>query len=100
MLVEITTSNTIRVKGLSKEMTDHFKKHLTIPNPMYFKLMRASGQRARAFYGTPKEFKYYKEEGDTLTLPRGMRDLLKDFLLRMGIPMTETELLVSIPLPL
>ena len=38
--------------------------------------MRATGNRARAFYGCKKEFKYYRQDGDLLLLPRGFKSRL------------------------
>lgn len=99
MLVEIEVSNSLLVKGLSDAMVRHWKKHLTIPNPKYYKLMHATGNRARAFFGTPKEFMYYKEVDGALVIPRGRLDPLLDFLSAMKVPYEVSKKeLIKIPL--
>ena len=99
MPVVIEVTSALIVRGLPEKMVEHLKKTLTISNPQYYKLMRATGNRARAFYGTPKTFSYFKEKDGTLIIPRGMRDPLIDFLKTMKVEYIEqTTSLISIPL--
>lgn len=60
--------------------------------------MHATGQRARAFYGTPKEFFFFKETPEGLVIPRGMRTRLIEFLTKVNIPYEIEESYVAISL--
>lgn len=60
--------------------------------------MHATGQRARAFYGTPKEFFFFTDTPDGLVIPRGMRTRLIEFLTKVNIPYEIEESYVVISL--
>lgn len=60
--------------------------------------MNATGKRAKAFYGTPKEFKFYFLIPGGVATYRGMRNRLEDFLKKMEIPYETEEKFIEIPL--
>lgn len=60
--------------------------------------MHASGQRAKAFYGTPKEFFFFKDTPKGFFIPRGMRTRLFEFLKKVNIPYEVEEFYVEISL--
>lgn len=96
-MIKIKISNKLEVLDAPDKVVEMVKKVLTIPNPLYFKLMRATGNRARAFYGTPRDFKYYKQDGNKLIVPRGMRVRLLSWLDKIGEKYEVTCDFVSIP---
>jgi len=96
--IKIKISNTISIPNPPAALMAACKKSLTIPNPLYYKLMRATGARARAFYGCPKTFQYFRLRDDSIELPRGFRDRLIDWLKAIGMEFKMEEEFVDIPI--
>lgn len=97
-MIRIKIANKITIENPTPELKSACAKMLTIPNPLYYKLMRATGQRARAFYGTPQYFKYYKEKDGVLYIPRGCRGRLIKWLEVTGTEYSLEEEFVEIPI--
>lgn len=73
--MEISISNTIRIKGASAELTDHLRQQLTIKNPEYTNKMR----RGYWVGNTPEFIALYSEDGDEISIPSGVGYILKPY---------------------
>ena len=96
-MITIHIAEKITITGLTKEESDKVKNSLTLSNPMYFKLMNMKG-KGRAMYGVPQIFTFYKEKNGVLTIPRGKRKQLNQFIIKLKKAFTLTEDFISIPL--
>jgi hypothetical protein len=90
--VKLTISGVIRVEGLTWKEKDVIRKTLQLPNPLYHKLLRMG---SRAIWTIPKEFKYWSNDGETLTVPRGVRSRLIQWLEKIGREVEVVELFIK-----
>jgi len=72
--MNVHIDNSIHITGLSKKQTASVKQVLTLPNPVYNKMKNMG----KPTWGTAVAFKYYKVDGDTITIPRGMVKSVKN----------------------
>ncbi len=99
-MISIFISNNIRITGLDDKLRDHICQALTLDNPLFYRLTmmaRRDASKRRALFACPQSFKYYKINGDTLEIPRGMRSRLIKFLKAVGEEYTISEDVVAIP---
>lgn len=86
-MITVTRGNNIVFSGLPAKLRQQFMKFLTIENPSYEKVVRASGNR----FAVQTHYRYYKfdkENGD-LIVPLGCDTLLVDgYLKKHGIDHT------------
>lgn len=76
--MEVIISNTIQIHDAPAHIIQTIKKGLTLPNPLYHKLLRMG--KVKALYGVKKEFRYYASDQDTLYIGRGSEERLRGFL--------------------
>ena len=98
MDMKIRISNQIEIIGAEARVIEMCKKTLELSNPMYYKLMRMSGNKARAFYGVKPILKYWKEEKGSIIISRGMKKRLLDWLKKCNIDFTLEENYIDIPI--
>lgn len=68
-MITITISNKIYIEGLPPLVARAIKKGLTLPNPLYFRLLRMG--KTGALYNIKENFKYYEEVGNILIVGKG-----------------------------
>jgi len=72
-VISVVLNRCIHLKGPGKELVDHLKKSLTLPNPVYLE----NEKRGRWNKGVPKSLEFYQETDQGLEIPRGcMRQLI------------------------
>ena len=76
--MNITITNKIIIEDAPKEVLKNIKTALTLPNPMYFKMMRMGN--VSALYGLKQFFKYYSLLDKKLFIGRGFENKLIKFL--------------------
>lgn len=83
--MEIIIKNKIEIHGAPLRVKRAIKNTLTLPNPLYFKMMRMG--KTQAMYACPKDFKYYTEDvaSDVLYVGRGVEGKLINYLEKNGI---------------
>jgi len=95
--VRVFISNNIIITGMPDEFKKTFKKTLTLSNPLYYKLVRSGN--TRAVFATPKEFKYYLENGDQFIVPRGMKERVLNYFKSKKVEYKLVYDVISIPVP-
>jgi len=81
-MITLHISNKIKLSGLPPNVEVHLKKTLTLPNPMYYKMLNL-GKRV---YPSMMEYKYWAVSPDkNLLVPRGMRERLEIFFQKEGL---------------
>ena len=89
-MIRVHVSNSIRVFGLSKAQISAITKPLTLPNPLFHRLLRLG----KASPWMSREFKYYHLSNGILEIPRGCRMRLLRFLENSSLEFTVEEDLV------
>ena len=92
-MVFVQVGKGIKIKGLSEELKDRVRSVLSITNPQYKKMVRMG----KSIHNVPAEFRYFAEEEDELTIPRGVEQRLFNFFSRCGIQPQIDRQTVSIP---
>lgn len=82
-MIIVTVGNDIKIAGLPEAHKQTIKKSLTILNQEFFKFQRMG-------IWAPRDFKYYKEDGRFLIIPRGCFTRLNNYLAKNKI---ESELI-------
>ena len=77
-MISITVKNKIEIYNAPRKLQRALIKYLTLPNPLYYKLVRMN--KPRALYTTPKDFKYYENYPNKLVIGRGLENKLIRFL--------------------
>lgn len=93
----IRIGNNIEIEGAPYQVKQKIKKALTLPNPLYYKLLRLGNRKA--LYKTKKNFRYYWERGDKLIIGRGNYDRLQEFLEKIDTPYEFQDVTVAPSLP-
>lgn len=94
--MEIILSSKLQIKKPSPEVLKHLKETLSIPNPMYYQLMRMGNRRA--LYGVNEYIPYYKELDGDLYCGRGLITPLTAYLEKIGLAPKVTDLRVKVPI--
>ena len=88
-MTKITIGGKLTITGLPSVALEGLKTSLTLSNPKYWEMARRAKMNptfARALFGMPKDFTYYKVADDgTVTIPRGMIKRLSTYLDKLGI---------------
>lgn len=79
-MISITVSNNLTIHNCPSEVVAVAKKVLTLPNPAYHRIVKITGNS----WAAQRDFKYYKTVGNTLIIPRGMRDRFIGYLDKNG----------------
>ena len=88
-MIEIKISNKIYIKGLKKDQLSTLKKSLTLPNPVYQKMLnrvKYNNQSSRCLYAIKKDYKYYEydKEENLFVCGRGNEERLIKFFNKGG----------------
>lgn len=75
--MKILVSNKLYITDASAETKTEIKKLLTIPNPLYQKLLRMGNRKA--LYNVPQYFRYYEETNEYLAVGRGVNAHVAQF---------------------
>lgn len=82
--LRITIRNKIMLTDIPPAVEKAVKKALTIPNPLYYRLLRMGN--TRALYNVPEHFKYYHQCQEYLFVGRGMQRRIIEHLDTHQIP--------------
>lgn len=84
--MKVIIKNKIEIHDAPLRVRRVVKNTLTLPNPMYFKMMRMG--KTQALYACPKDFKYYNEDvqNNVLYVGRGVEGKLINYLVKNEIP--------------
>ena len=86
-MINIFVSDKIIITGLDPEGIAAVEKTLTIPNPMFHKLLAMK----KPLWGVPKEYKYYISGNNSIAIPRGMRTRFITWCEKKGLKYSVTE---------
>lgn len=89
----ILIKNKIEISNAPRALKSVLKKTLSLPNPLYYRLLRMG--QTRALYATPEYFKYYKDIDGVMYIGRGMKQRLLDYLHKNNIQYEIKEETVS-----
>lgn len=79
-MINLLVGRRLTITGLTPKMKRKIKKSLTLVNPTFHILKRMGKYTG----DTPRKFKYYKEKGDKLIMPRGTVAKVIKYVLKCG----------------
>lgn len=89
MNINLHISSNVRVDCSDVTVLDHFRKSMTIDNPMYNRLKRMG----KSTWQTPRVYEYYSDVARGVEIPRGMWKRLIEFCHKMNVwPEITTDL--------
>jgi len=80
-MVHIYDANTVMIRGLEPQVKASIIKRLCLDDPTYWKA-KALGS---PMWGRDQYFRYYKDTGEVLSVPKGFLNMLKRYLDKRGI---------------
>lgn len=97
MSINVSITNKIRITNFPDNHKKQFKKALTLPNPLYFKIQKSASIPDTALYAIDPYFQFFTERHGVFCIPRGMRERLFSYATKTNLDIDDTVSFVDIP---